>query len=178
MGRIAEANQERGRTIEIGEHPHLFYFTGKHDIFAVDTVLRKVSATHGISYAFPGPEGIHVRNTIRVNIVFLTEQTVDEAIGDVIDTLRFVEVIAGRPQNIVELSFRLAASAAEEHPKMLDAYWCLPPRRNIDDESRKPHPADLPLQAGRNPDKFAQVLACWLERHDKWRNARARYATA
>ncbi|OPF64425.1 HEPN domain-containing protein [Hydrogenophaga sp. H7] len=178
MERIAEENQERGRTIEIGEHPHLFYFTGKHDIFAVDTVLGKVSATHGISYAFPGPEGIHVRNTIRVNIVFLTAQTVDEAIGDVIDTLRFVEVIAGRPQNIVELSFRLAASAAEEHPKMLDAYWCLPPRRNIDDESRKPHPADLPLQAGRYPDKFAHVLARWLERHDEWRNARARYATA
>jgi len=89
-----------------------------------------------------------------------------------------VEVIAGRPQNIVELSFRLAASAAEEHPKMLDAYWCLPPRRKIDDESRKPHPADLPLQAGRYPDKFANVLARWLERHEEWRNARSRYATA
>lgn len=178
MKRIAEAKEEGGRTIEIGEHPHIFYFTGKHDIFVVDTVLGKVSATHGISYAFPGPEGIHVRNTIRVNIVFPTEQTVDEAIGDVFDTLRFLQVIAGRPQNIVELTFRLAASAAEKHPKMLDAYWCLPPRREKDDEPRKPHPADLPLQAGRYPDKFAHVLARWLECHDEWRNARSRYATA
>jgi hypothetical protein len=176
MKRIAEA-KEGGRTIEIGEHPLLFYFTGKHDIFSVGTVLGKISATHGISYTSPSPSGIHVQNTIRLNITFPCAQTLDKAIAAVIDTLRFLEVIAGRPQNIAEMVFRLATSA-DEHPRILDAYWCLPPRRNKDDESQKPHPADLPLQAGREPDKFASVLAHWLERHDEWRNARARYATA
>jgi len=176
MERIAEA-KESGRTIEIGEHPLLFYFTGKYDIFSVDTVLGKISATHGISYTFPGPAGIHVQNTIRLNITFPAEQTVEEAIAAVMDTLRFLEVIAGRPQNIVELVFRLATST-DERPRTLDAYWCLPPRRDKDDESRKPHPSDLPLQAGSDPDKFATVLVAWLERHDEWRNARARYATA
>lgn len=176
MERIVEAEKEGGRTIEIGEHPHIFYFTGKYDIFSIDTVLGKISATHGISYTSPGPEGIHVRNTIRVNIAFPDEKTVDEAIGSVLDTLRFLEVIAGRPQNIVELALRLASAADE--PRNLAAYWCLPPRREKGDESRKPHPADLPLQAGRYPKTFAAVQARWLERHDKWRNARARYATA
>jgi hypothetical protein len=176
MERIAEI-KESGRTIEIGEHPLLFYFTGKHDIFSVDTVLGKVTATHGISYTFPGPEGIHVQNTIRLNITFSAERTVDETIAAVIDTLRFMEVIAGRPQNIVELVFRLAAPA-DERPRTLDAYWCVPPRREKDNESRKPHPGDLPLQAGIAPEKFATVMASWLERHDEWRNARARYATA
>lgn len=56
MERIAEA-KESGRTIEIGEHPLLFYFTGKHDIFSVDTVLGKISATHGISFTSPGTVG-------------------------------------------------------------------------------------------------------------------------
>lgn len=163
--------------IEIGEHPLLFYFTGKHDIFSVDTVLGKISATHGISYTSPGPEGIHVQNTIRVSITFSTGQTVDEAIAAVLGTLRFLEVVAGRPQNIVELVFRLAAST-DERPRTLDAYWCLPPRREKDDESQKPHPADLPLQAGESPERFATVLARWLERHEEWRNARARYATS
>lgn len=176
MERIAEA-KENGRTIELGEHPLLFYFTGKHDIFSVDTVLGKISATHGVSYRFPGPTGIHVKNTIRLNIAFPTEQTVDEASVAVIDTLRFLEVIAGRPQNIVELVFRLAASP-NEHPRSLDAYWCLPPSRDNDDESRKPHPGDLPLQAGIDTDMFATVLVRWLERHDDWRDARARYAIA
>jgi hypothetical protein len=176
MERIAEA-KESGRTIEIGEHPLLFYFTGKHDIFSVVTVLGNISATHGISYTFPGPAGIQVQNTIRLNITFPAEQTVEEAIAAVMDTLRFLEVIAGRPQNIVELVFRLATSK-DERPRILDAYWCLPPRRNKDDESQAPHPSDLPLQAGIAPEKFATVMARWLECHEEWRNARARYATA
>lgn len=175
MERIVEAKKEGGRTIEIGEHPHIFYFTGKYDIFSIDTVLGNVSATHGISYTFPGPEGIQVRNTIRVNVAFPDEKSVDEAIGSLLDTLRFLEVIAGRPQNVVELTLRLTSAA--DKPRNLAAYWCLPPRREKEDESRKPHPADLPLQAGRYPETFAAVLARWLERHDEWRNARARYAT-
>lgn len=176
MERIAKAKRG-GRAIEIGEHPRLFYFTGKHDIFSVETVLGAISATHGISYTFPGPEGIYVQNTIRLNITFPAEKTVHEAIAAVIDMLRFLEVVAGRPQNIVELVFRLATST-DERPRALDAYWSLPPRREKDDESQRPHPGDLPLQAGRDPKKFATVLARWLERHDEWRNARARYATA
>ena len=175
MKRIAEA-KEGGRLIEIGEHPHIFYFTGKHDIFTVDTLLGQISATHGISYSYPGPEGIHVKNTIRMNIMFATDRTIQESVEAVIDTLRFLEVIAGRPQNILELALRLSGTT-EEPPQILDTYWCLPPRRENDD-SRKPHPADLPLQAGMYPDKFASVLARWLERHDDWRNARTRYATA
>jgi hypothetical protein len=178
MERIAEAKKDRGRTIEIGEHPLVFYFTGKYDIFVAHTVLGKVSASHGISYSSPGPTGIEVQNTIRVSITFDMGQTVEEAIAAVIDTLRFLEVIAGRPQNIPELAFRLAPNAGEERQTMLDAYWCMPPRREKEDESLKPHPGDLPLQAGRSPDQFAQVLAHWLERHDEWRNARSRYATA
>lgn len=176
MERIAE-EKEGGRTIEIGEHPQIFYFTGKHDIFVVETVLGNLSATHGISCTFPGPEGIHVRNTIRVNITFDKGRTVEEAITGVIDVLRFLELVAGRPQNVVELAFRLGAST-DERPRFLDAYWCLPPRRQGDDETRRPHSADLPLQAGVHPEKFAAVLARWLERNDEWRNARARYATA
>lgn len=176
MERIAEAD-EGGRTIEIGEHPFLFYFTGRYEIFSAETVLGKISAGHGISYTHPGPTGIHVQNTIRLNIVFSIEHTVDQAIVAVIDTLRFLEIIAGRPQNIMELAFRLSTST-NERPKILDAYWCLPPRRDQDDDSRKPHPGDLPLQAVSDPDKFATVLAHWLERHGEWRNARARYSTA
>jgi hypothetical protein len=176
MERIAEA-KEGGRKIEIGEHPFLFYFTGRYEIFSAETVLGKISAGHGISYTHPGPTGIHVQNTIRLNIAFPIEHTVDQAIVAVIDTLRFLEMIAGRPQNIMELVFRLSAST-NERPKILDAYWCLPPRRDQDDDSRKPHPGDLPLQAGSDPDKFATILVGWLERHDEWRSARARYATA
>jgi len=176
MESIVETKMKVGRNIEIGEHPHIFYFTGKYEIFSIDTLLGKISATHGISYPNPGPEGIHVQNIISVKIAFPVEKTLNEAIGSVIDTLRFLEIIAGRPQNIVELTLSLTSAA--DKPRNLAAYWCLPPRRQKEDESGKPHPADLPLQAGRNPKTFAAVMARWLGRHDQWRNARARYATA
>ena len=175
MERIVEAMEEDSK-IEIGEYPNIFYFTGKHEIFVVATVLGKISATHGISYRFPGPEGIHVDNTIRLIITFNSERTVEEAIASVLDILRFLEVIAGRPQNISKLTF-LPVSAGE-YPSVLDVYWCMPPRRDSDDESRKPHPADLPIQAAMKPDEFTNVLKRWLERHNEWRNSRAQFSTA
>lgn len=175
MERIVE-EKEVGRTIEIGEYPHLLYFTGKHEIFVVETVLGKISATHCISYSFPGPKGIHVDNTIRLNIVFDSERTVDEAIRSVLDVLKFLEVIGGRPQNISKLVFILA-NAGEERPKIFDVYWCMPPCRESDEGSSKPHPADLPIQAAMKPDEFISVLRNWLERHDVWQNARARFST-
>ena len=175
MERIVEA-KEGGRSIEIGEHPHIFYFTGKHEIFVVDTVLGKVSAEHGLSYSFLGPEGIHVDNTIGLNIAFNSERTVAEAIASVLDVLMFLEVIAGRPQNISQLVF--VPVSAGEHPKVLDVYWCMPPRRDRNGESRKPHPADLPIQAAMKQDEFTIVLKRWLERHETWQSARARFSTA
>lgn len=174
MERIVE-EKKSGRKIEIGEHPHLFYFSGKHEILAVDTVLGRISATHGVSYSFPGPDGIHVDNTIRLNLEFKSGRTVNEGIASVSDMLRFLEIMAGRPQNISELTF--VPVSDEEHPKALDVYWCMPPRRECDDASRKPHPADLPIQATMRSDEFAGVLKCWMERHDAWRNARARFST-
>ncbi len=175
MERIVEAEAEQqGRKIEIGEYPHLFYFTGKYEIFGVDTVLGRISATHSPSYTMPNPKGIHVDNTIRINIAFYSEKSVDEAIASIFDVLMFLESIAGRPQNISGLTFSL--KSAEDHLKPLDVYWCMPPRRDPEDESAEPHPSDLPLQAGINSDEFSFVLKRWMERHDEWRNARGRFS--
>ena len=54
----------------------------------------------------------------------------------------------------------------------------MPPGRDNDDESKKPHPFDLPIQAGKNPEMFGGILSRWLDRHQDWRGARSRYATA
>jgi ApeA N-terminal domain 1 len=177
MEHIVEAEAKQlGRKIEIEEYPLLFYFTGKYEIFGVDTVLGKISATHHPSWKSPGPEGIYVNNTIRINVAFYSEKSVDEAIRSVLDILRFLEVIAGRPQNTSDLSF--FPVSAQDHSKPLDVYWCMPPQRESDNESRKPNSFDLPLKAVSNSDEFSNVLKRWMERHDEWRNARARFSTA
>jgi len=175
MEKIAE-EQVGGRRIDIGEHPHLFYFSGKCEILSVDTVLGKLSVRHGMSYTSPGPEGIRVDNAIRLSIAFRSAETVEDAVVGVLDVLRFLEIIAGRPQNVSELS--IFPESTEEYPKALEVYWCLPPRRHSDSESRKPHPGDLPIQGAMTPDEFTYVLKRWLERNNEWRNARARFSRA
>lgn len=175
MQRIAEAEGQSSE-IEIGEFPHIFYFSGKAEIFAAETVLGRVSATHGLSYRLPGPEGIRADNTIRINLRFQSARTVDEAVGSVLDVLRFLEVIAGRPQNVSELRFLRTSSS--DRPEILEVYWCMPPRRDSSWEVKKPHPADLPMQAAKEPDVFAEVLTAWLERQQDCRTARARFSTA
>jgi hypothetical protein len=166
---------EEDRNIEIGEYPQLFYFTGRYEIVAADTVLGKISANHGFGGGYPGTGGIHFDNTIWLNIAFDTDKTVADAIESVIDTLRFLEIIAGRPQNITKLEI-FPANAAD-YPKVLDVYWCMPPRRDPEKESREPHPGDLPIRAAIEKDEFTSVLKRWLERQDEWRNARGRFST-
>jgi ApeA N-terminal domain 1 len=168
--------QERGRNIEIGECPHLFYYTGKYEIFSVDTVIGKISTTYGISYSDPSTKGIHIDNTIRINIAFCSEKSVDDAIASVLDVLKFLEIIAGRPQNISDLTCSLVST--ENYRKPFDVYWCMPPYRNGKNELGKPDPFDLPLQAAINSDKFSSVLKWWMERHNEWKEARQRFSTA
>lgn len=163
------------KPVELGKWPQVFYFSGKHSIFEVDTVLGNVSAMHGISYRNPGPEGIRVDNSIRMHIAFDAERTADEAINNVLAVMRFLAIVAGRPQNLLELDFSLGDD--QERAK-LDVFWSMPPRRQADGESEPPSAFDMPLDAGTRPDEFSAVLARWLERDEQWRSARVRFATA
>ena len=164
-----------GKPVELGRWPQIFYFSGKHSIFEVATALGKVSATHSISYRNPGPDGIRVDNSIRMHIAFDTERTADEAIINVLAAMRFLAIVAGRPQNLLELEFSLGV--VQERAK-LDVVWCMPPRRQEDGESEPPSAFDMPLDAGTRPDEFSAAFARWLERDEQWRSARVRFATA
>ncbi|OUC15694.1 MAG: hypothetical protein B0A82_05345 [Alkalinema sp. CACIAM 70d] len=168
--------KQQGRKIEIGEYPEIFYFTGKYEILSVDTALGKISVTHCPSYQLPSPKGIYVDNSITINIGFYSCQSIDEAITSVLDILKFLEVIAGRPQNISDLVFWPIST--QDHPKPLKVYWCMQPQCEHDDNSDKLRPFDLPLQAAINLDEFSDVLERWMERHNEWRDARARFSTA
>jgi hypothetical protein len=176
MKRIIEEKKGKGRDIALGEHPMLFYFTGKYEVFKAETVFGTITATHSPSHSLPGPRGINVDNKIHVNIAFSQGVTVEEAIAKVDTLLRFLEIIAGRPQSVLRLIFRLAGN--EEAPTLLNVYWCMPPSRDAGDTGRQPHAASLPIQAARTPDYFAAVLTAWLGRHHAWRDARFRFSSS
>jgi hypothetical protein len=176
MADIVEARRKYGREVTVGEHPMLFYFTGKCEIFKAETVFGTVTAQHRPSCAMPGPRGITVDNKIHVNIAFKQGMVVKETMSTVHILLGFLAVIAGRPQTVLSLAFGI--QGPDDKMNRLDVYWSMSRPRDDHDNGQGPHPGDLPIQAARTPEYFADVLTSWLGRDHEWRSARARFSTA
>jgi hypothetical protein len=172
--KIANANA-LPRKIEIGPNPQILYFTGKQEIFATDTVLGRVSASHNPSHNLGGPDGVWLKNTILVTIGFKEPVVFAESILRTSTLLRYLEVLVGRPQNILEMRLRIKSD--RDRPVILKVYWSMPPKRQPLHEEEKPHPADVLMDAVRKPEEFSQVLANWLERQQEWCDARSRFST-
>lgn len=175
IAQLVGTKEAIGRDVPVGDDPMIFYFTGKYEIFKAETVLGTVSAAHRPSYRFPGPRGISVDNKIHVELEFRSPATIREAMAGVNTLLRFLEIIAGRPQTLLRLGFLTPGPA--DAPTFLDVYWSMLQVRD-GHAGEPPHPADLPIQAARDPALFGNVLAAWLNRDDEWRNARSRFSNA
>ncbi len=172
---IAHANGLE-REIRTGPHPQILYFTGKREIFAAETVLGRISASHNPSHNIGGPDGVFLKNTIFVTIAFLEAVTFDEAIDHTSTLLKYLEMLVGRPQNLLKLNLRVVDN--DERPILLQVYWSMPPKRKSSLGEQNPHPADVLLDAVQQPDAFSRVLACWLGRQEVWHDARLRFSNS
>lgn len=160
------------REIPIGPDPEILYFTGKYEIFSVETVIGRISASHHPTHTLGGPDGVYLKNTIFTNILFKEACTFDETIDHTLTLLNFLEVLIGRPQNLLRINLRIKSE--DEHLSILEVYWSMFPKYNRVND-RHPHPADVLVNAGMQPDIFVQILSNWLERHQIWRDARGRF---
>jgi len=171
---IANANESViHRRVETGADPQILYFSGKREICTVDTVLGRVSASHSPSHNLGGPEGIWLKNTISVSLAFPQPVAFQECIERVSTLLPYLGLLVGRPQNLVRLHLR--TQDVQQNTNLLQAYWCMRPKRNSEHEGPKPHPAEVLLDAVRRREEFTRVLANWLARHEAWRDARSRF---
>lgn len=175
---IKQITQAKGlkREIEIGPDPQILYFTGKHEIFVADTLLGRVSASHHPSHTLGGPSGVYLKNTIFVNIAFREAVTFNDTIARVSTLLRYLELLVGRPQNLLELNINIESD--EEQPVFLQIYWSMPPKRETSHEDSRPHPADVLLDAVRQSTLFSNVLGNWLKRQQDWKDARIRFSNS
>lgn len=161
------------RDVRVGPEPAILYFTGQHEILAVETVLGKVHATHHTSHSLGGPSGIYIKSKIFTGITFQNPTSFDDAINRTLSLLRFLEVIVGRPQNV--LSLQVHVKSEGELPCILDVYWSMPPKRKANGGLR-PQPADVLINGAMQRDEFARVLCNWLSRDETWRDARVRFS--
>jgi hypothetical protein len=172
---IAHANA-LPREIKTGPDPQILYFTGKREIFAADTVLGRISAVHSPSHNLGGPNGVHLQNTIFITIAFKEAVTFDDATSSTLTLLRYLGMLAGRPQNLLKFSLRIGSGP--ESFVFLRVYWSMSPKRDPSHEENRPHPADVLLDGARQPEQFASVLTSWLERQEAWHDARLRFSSS
>jgi hypothetical protein len=174
IDQIAAANA-LGRKINTGPEPQILYFTGKKEIFFANTLLGRVSASHNPRHTtLGGPNGVGLRNTIFLTIEFPTPVVCEQSIHHITTVLRFLEILAGRPQNLVAIN--LTCECGQETPVVLNVYWSMQPKRERRQGAQEPHCSDVLLDAVRQPDEFCRVLSSWIDRDASWGDARARFS--
>jgi ApeA N-terminal domain 1 len=160
--------------IPIGSRPSILYFTGKREIFTANTILGKVSASHRPVCSSNSPDGVQIKNTIFVSIVFTQEVNFGECVVHTLTLLKYLGILVGRPQNLLSHTIGIR-SEGEKQPIFFDVYWSRPPRRRSFENGRIPHWAGILLDAVREPQVFSQVLENWLVRDQSWQDARQRF---
>ena len=162
-----------GLTPELGQHPMVAYYTGKGEVFAAETVLGRISATYNVSTGIGGADGVGFRNTVWTRIAFAELVSFNAAIEASFTLLRFLEIIAGRKQTVIEMKLETEHDGRQDR---FQVYWPLKPVREARGPDRRLHPLALPLDAARQPDAFGAVLAAWLVRDRARVAARAQFS--
>jgi hypothetical protein len=173
---IAKANREIiKRDVKTGAEPEITYFTGRREIFRIDTAIGSVSAAHNPICTMGGPSGISIKNRIPVTIRFAGPVNFDTAFDGVLALVRYFELIIGRQQNV--LSIGVTVRDGSSHDQYLNVNWSMAPQREVRGEDRGPHPADLLLNPVADPRVFGSVLSSYLDREPQWKTPRVRFAS-
>lgn len=162
------------REVETGEHPYVFYYTGKQEIVEVVTDLGRVSVTHRPDFSPGTTAGISVGNRIVVSIEPLKPIAFDDAVERMYTVATFFSIAAGRAQGIDNIEI-LKTTDVDKESRALAVHPSFKWKVKGKDEGFKPHVGDLPLDPVSRPTEFDKVLSNWVSRHAGWRTARSRY---
>jgi hypothetical protein len=165
-----------GRRVEPGDRPVIAYFTGRSELFSATAPFGRVIARHRVPYVIGGgPRGVSINNAVITHLAFDPPTTFDQAIDNLHAVLRFLEVVAGRRQNLMHIEIEL--DLPNNCPRsILKVYWSSPPNRPAVAGERQPQPADLLLNGGSQPTQFAGVLERWLAVDHERADARVQFS--
>lgn len=165
---------EHPRGVEFGDYPEAFYFSGKHEIVGIDTLIGKLQVEHRPTSRIGGTTGLDVKDKLVLYLKYAEPVSLDTCIERIMSVHRFLSLIAGRKQSIESLYLDLI-----DDPKPnacpLELHWMHAPLGE-GDEVDNLHPGDIPLDAVQRTAEFKAVLVDWLKREPEWRTARIRYA--
>lgn len=164
---------------QMGEHPFVSYFTGKREVCSISTELGLFSVNHNFSYGMGKVEESAFSNSMNLCMDFHEKITIDECIENIFKIRRFLTLLAGRKQGMksIVLELERESSSLNNFPTLLDLHLSLAPKGPKASAEDKPDWRDLPLDACRRPEEFANVLKHWIIRDHTWRIPRGRYIT-
>jgi len=160
---------------KVGRYPSVIFFSGEYTVFSVRTALGRISAYHVYSHRGGGTKGIGLENAVFCEVTFDRPVAFMEARIKLTDILRFFQIVSGRVQELER--FQVVCKARGQEPAELDVYQCRPPTRTGTSEEM-PSASDLPVDAVARKKEFRDVLRNWLERNERWKPARSRFAAS
>lgn len=150
--------------------PTVACLIGSSEIFSINTIIGKISVHNGsnISQSF---KEIHMRRYISTNIKFINSLNIEEMREKINKILRFVEIIAGRPQNLLEIKI----ITQEDNLRQLCVYLNTYPKYENNSDSDC---YNVLVNVESKSDQFANLMSDWLKRdeNEEWQNARHRFS--
>lgn len=168
-GLLEDYSNKTERKFEVGEHPEVFYYSGKYEIFNVSTCLGRVSSSHRPSWVMPSPKGIRMENSIPIIIEFDQPVIFEEAVSRFNIVKNFVDLIIGKPQHVESIS--ISIDSEDEYQPPLEVYSTMQEKKSLYGEN-EPHSWDVLINGGVEIEGFPSVLSSWLDRQSTWRNSR------
>lgn len=164
---------------QVGENPHLLYFSGLWEIVASNAKIGKISLTNRSSHTAGSASGIGINNEVTANIEFTEPKTLDEATDALRSLHGLFELSLGHRQRFNWIELELTHCSQEHVPggsQTASLYWSLCNDRVAGDQS--PSLNDILLCPDRNPEEFATVATGWMDSAEAMGDPRVRFATA
>lgn len=121
------------RSVEFGEDPQAFYFSGKYEVVAIETAIGLLRVSHQPTSNIGGGTGIYIEDKLVLTLKFEQPVVLGQCIDRVMSIHRFLSLVAGRKQSIESLSLSLADDPVE--PPRLSRR--LQPLRGLEHEHRE-----------------------------------------
>lgn len=162
-----------GRQLEAGENPLLAYFTGNLKIIETSTAYGDVLVSHNPRFNIGSADGVRIENQILVRLRFEPVITFSTAIERLLRVLRFLELVVGRPQTLLQLR----ASDEDVAAEPLTVHWSHKPQRPESPikSSHEPRSIDALIDVVRQRDEFCSVLRNWIDTDREHQDARGRF---
>ncbi|WP_313689393.1 ApeA N-terminal domain 1-containing protein [Achromobacter mucicolens] len=110
---------------ELGEHPHLVYFSGLWEIVACQTEIGKISLTNRTSHGMGDATGIGIDNEVAANIEFSEPKTLNAAIHALQVLHGLFELSLGCRQRIRWIELELIHRSPETDSDMPSMVRCI-----------------------------------------------------